>query len=440
MANTELDLIVATLRRESVHEVLSRGVKDSWFFQLDEVWKFITDYCKKYNNVPSLGIVKEKFSDVDFDSVSEDVYLADWDYLIDELRQDVVKEGIRYLFHAIEPYYEDVEDHDWFEVYKKLRSNMDKLSTSVNLLKDMDIIREWGSRYKEFLNKSNEDKGIVTQHRFLDMETNGFHPGNVIVMVARPGQGKSWICTDWAVRALFQGFDILHISLEMTSNEVGYRVDTIFSNLVSHGEQIMRNRALNFGDGVSAIEYKRYLEGAGKWVDNKYIVATNEGSDRAHDIESVIAKIDRYRPGFVVVDYITLLTGTRDQADIAEVTKALKKAAIQYNTVILEVAQVGRSAMYRTDKNIGLEDIAYADAIGQDPDKVVTLQRDRENDTAKVCFIKNRQGRDEFDGLINFKPDIGDFSEHRMLDDDDIPWDSFEGEDDNRFAHLEEDE
>lgn len=428
--NAELVLIKSVLNRQSATDVLSEGVKESWFFSYGDVWKFVIDYCKEYSGVPPAATVKEKFPDIDFDAVSDEICAADWRYLIDELRKNALKEGLRGVVSDVATYYQTETEKSWFDIFGGFKKKVESLASSVNLLSDIDLISDWESRMQEFLGKSNIDsKPVMTGNDIIDEKTYGFHPGNIIVLTARPGQGKSWIATDWGVKALLQGFDVLHVSLEMTSNEVGYRVDTILSNfLASSDGEIIRNKSLNFGDGIQATEYRFFLEGVANRFNAKYIVATNEGLTEGYGIDSVIAKIDQYKPGLVIIDYLTLLTGTRDQADIGEATRAFKRAAIQFKVPIIEITQTNRAAVYNTDKRINVENLGYSDTIGQDADKIATIQRNHDERTAMISFIKNRQGEDRFEANINFNPNIGDFSEATIYSgsDDDKGFSGFE--------------
>ena len=127
----------------------------------------------------------------------------------------------------------------------------------------------------------------------------GIMPGQLGVFLAYPGIGKSWMALYFAVQAWKQGKSPMIISLEMSETEVRNRVFAIM------GEGLWSHRKLS--NGEIEIDMLR------KWHANKvegrpefHIISNDSGGEVTPSV--IRGKIDQYKPDFVIVDYLQLMS------------------------------------------------------------------------------------------------------------------------------------
>lgn len=229
----------------------------------------------------------------------------------------------------------------------------------------------------EFLSRLYEglEKPVMTGVAELDALTGGMFPGEMTVIGARPGVGKSAFGMHIALHAARAGASVCVCSREMTDVQYGQRLLARISGLdgmalrtgrLSDGDWPRLDDAmtelgalpLKFLFGVSAVEdlraQARRLKGAG-----------------ALDV--------------LVVDYLQLLqTAQRFQEEylrVGHVSKALKAIALDLHIVVIALAQVGRSAQ---GKMPTMAELRSSGEIEQDADSILFLHRPEEAGDASV--------------------------------------------------------
>ena len=220
-----------------------------------------------------------------------------------------------------------------------------------------------------------EEKPITTGAADLDAIMGGVFPGELTVIGARPGVGKSAFGMNLAIHAAHAGASVCVCSREMTDVQYGQRLLARISGLdgmalrtgrLSDGDWPRLDDAmtelgalpLKFLFGVSAVEdlraQARRLKGAG-----------------ALDV--------------LVVDYLQLLqTAQRFQEEylrVGHVSKALKAIALDLHIVVIALAQVGRSAQ---GKMPTMAELRSSGEIEQDADSILFLHRPEEAGDASV--------------------------------------------------------
>lgn len=241
-------------------------------------------------------------------------------------------------------------------------------------------------------------RGIGTGFGDLDDLTTGIHPGQLIVIAARPGVGKSAFAVNLAYNMSVK-IPTIYFSLEMSRLELAERLVCLESQVSLH---LMRS-----GD-MDATQQFQMKQGAEMLYDKKIQI-----DDFATSSISRLSSVARYmqrkhKVGLVIVDYLQLLTPTdrklpREQ-QIAEMTRGLKQLAKSMDVPVIVLAQLNREIEKRPDKRPRLSDLRESGAIEQDADQVWFLHRpalymDRTNPKyddckyeANVFVEKNRSG------------------------------------------------
>lgn len=215
--------------------------------------------------------------------------------------------------------------------------------------------------------------GLETGFYDLDKITAGLHGGEMIILAARPGMGKTAFAlniatnaaqtTDKAV-AVFN----LEMSAEMLVNRMISSVGQIDSYKLQTG-QLQHN------------DWKRYNEALSQLADTNIYIEDNAGIT-ASEIRAKCRRLANQEKGLglVVIDYLQLVTtGNKRvesrQVEVSEISRSLKTMALELNVPVIALAQLSRSAEKRENSQPMLADLRESGSLEQDADMVLFINR-----------------------------------------------------------------
>ncbi len=249
------------------------------------------------------------------------------------------------------------------------------------------------------LTQKIELSGISTGFTKLDNLIDGFQPGHLITIGARPGVGKTWAALNFTYQiSIKQRKKVLFISLEMSAEAITYRLLGILSGI---NPKIIKRGSFNSEESKKiGIAYES-LEKL-----SIYIIYDPSLSY----LENLKTFIDECESDYdlIIIDHIGLIkTNAKDRvAQVTEVTRYLKLLAVNRKIPVIELAQINRGG----DKPgmSKLSDLRESGSIEQDSDLIIFLYReflyDKKADPNLVefCIAKNREGEE---GIISFEKD-----------------------------------
>lgn len=225
----------------------------------------------------------------------------------------------------------------------------------------------------------------------LDRILGGWNAGDLVVMAARPGQGKTALALSLMYEFAKIGGKGLFISLEMSSEQLAKRYLSLLVNIPNwkiRNATLKENEVFYLCDTVnkSRVEF---------FVDDDPNCTINQ-------IKSKV-KIHKAKHGLdlLVIDYIQLVKGTKSnrEQEIAEISRNLKLLAKELQITVIVLAQLSRKCEERSDKRPMLSDIRESGSIEQDADVVLFPFRPAyysgekmEKEEAEVIVAKNRHG------------------------------------------------
>lgn len=227
----------------------------------------------------------------------------------------------------------------------------------------------------------------------LDAIIGGLRPGNVYVVGARPGVGKSVLGMQFA-QALEKHGAVPFISLEMGKTEIGKR-------LIANEAEISLSRV----DSGNLNDRERKI--IDKWrserMANGRIAILNESLTMSQIKKFVHGVNRRQRISGIVIDYLQLInspSGDRRPRHelIAEASRQAKMLAVDYGVPLILLSQVNRNST-QTDDPPKMSDLRESGAIEQDASVVILLHRaisgqdEEAKTTLKVGVAKNRHGQ-----------------------------------------------
>jgi replicative DNA helicase len=238
-------------------------------------------------------------------------------------------------------------------------------------------------------------KSVPTGYTDLDRLTSGgFRDGELIVLAARPGMGKSAYAGNTGGKAADSGVPTLIFSLEQPRDEVLARMLSSVSR-VSH--ERIRKHELSEMDEFA-------LSGAGERMSHWPLWIEDTARRTMEQIAAVSRRHQRrHGLGLVIVDYLQLIAPTdskvhREQ-QVATISRSLKVLARDDLKVpVIVLAQLNREMEKRDDKRPRLSDLRESGAIEQDADMVLFIDRPSEYDPkampsdATLYLRKNRHG------------------------------------------------
>lgn len=237
-------------------------------------------------------------------------------------------------------------------------------------------------------------QGVKTGFKDLDALTNGFHPGNMIVLAARPAVGKSTLGLDIARYAsIHKGETSVIFSLEMSRSEITMR-------MLSAEARVPLN---NIRSGnLSEEEWSRMARRMGEisqapmFIDDSPNLSLMEIRAKSRRLKQ------RHNLKLIVIDYLQLMTSGKRvenrQQEVSEFSRQLKLLAKELNVPVVAISQLNRSPEQRSDKKPLLSDLRESGSIEQDADVVILLHRedlyDSQNRSGEADLIvaKHRNG------------------------------------------------
>lgn len=283
----------------------------------------------------------------------------------------------------------------------------------------------------DLFSKIGEDKnflqGLTTGFTGLDRFTNGFKPGNLIILAARPAVGKTTFAMNM-VTNISSRHDVACavFSLEMTKEELAQRL------LCSKGSVSM-DRALKGNltseDWTRLYNAQRSLSESKIFVDDTSMTTVPQILSKCRRIKA------RYGLGLVVVDHMQLLRAVKQsdsrQQEVTEISRDLKMLAKELQVPVIALSQLSRGVTGRKGSVPMLSDLRESGSIEQDADIVMFIHRpdtlpDAQKDIqsgkikkniSEIRIEKNRSGstgvvqllfKGEFSKFVNPPPDYLD--------------------------------
>ena len=237
-------------------------------------------------------------------------------------------------------------------------------------------------------------EGIKTGFKDLDALTHGFHPGNMIVLAARPAVGKSTLGLDIARYASIHKLDTSVIfSLEMSRSEITMRMLSAEARVPLNN---IRSGSLSDDEWARMARRMGEISEAPLFIDDSPNLSLMEIRAKARRLKQ------RHNLKLIVIDYLQLMTSGKRvenrQQEVSEFSRQLKLLAKELNVPVVAISQLNRSPEQRSDKKPMLSDLRESGSIEQDADVVILLHRDDLYDQqarsgeADLIVAKHRNG------------------------------------------------
>jgi len=358
--------------------------------------KSIKDYFGKYKTNPTMEAIKVLIDDVENDVLKTaivDSLRNAWQHresndlefvkekTLEFCKNQVVKNAIMESVELLET-----------QKYDEIKTIIDKAMTAGM---ERDIGHEYITGFEERMTQQTRNTMPTQWDSVNDLMDGGLAGGELGVVVAPAGIGKSWTLQALGAHAVKKGLNVIHYTLELNAQYVGLRYDTIVSgqptgNLQYYKDDVLK--AINKLKGNLIIKY----------------YPTRTASVNTITAHLQQCELQGIKPDMVIVDYADIMKSTQHfnekRHQIGHVYEELRGMAGEFEVPVWTASQANRSSLE--------EDVIGAEKVSEDYSKVMTADfvmsmsrkvEDKIANTGRFHVIKNRFGPDgiTFPATIN---------------------------------------
>ena len=347
--------------------------------------KEIRDYFFEYKTAPTLEVMKVKIDDMENDvlqvSVVENLKES-WRNVESTDLQFVQEQTLEFcrnqvMKNAI------MDSVDLIEVgqYDQIKKLVDEAMKAGS---DRDLGHDYIIGIEERLTKSTRDTVKTGWDPIDEVMDGGLGAGELGVVVAPAGIGKTWCLQSIGASAVKEGLNVVHYTLELNQNYVGLRYDTVFS-------------------GVTTADIKYYQDDVKKKIDQlKGKLLIKYFPTKSATVQTLAAHLSQIdiqgtKPDLVLVDYADILKGMGSEKRhvLENIYEDLRGLAGEIECPIWTASQANRSSL--EEDVIDATKVAEAYSKVMIADFVVSVSRkveDKIANTSRFHVIKNRFGID----------------------------------------------
>ncbi len=282
-----------------------------------------------------------------------------------------------------------------------------------------DILKDTIEKVDKLYNKKELITGLPSGFKDLDELTTGFQEGDLVVVGARPGMGKTAFALNIATHVGIEiRVPVAIFSLEMSNELIVLRM------ICSEAE--VDSKSVRSGYHTKE-DYRKLVNAAGRLAEAPIFI-----DDAFNSVLEMRAKARRLKAehglGLIIIDYLQLMRGetshTAREQVISDISRSLKALAKDLKVPVIVISQLNRSCEQRGDnKRPIIADLRESGAIEQDADTILFLYRgdyykakDAEEGVAELDVAKQRNGPTNMikltflDSFTKFK----DYSSHEV--------------------------
>lgn len=377
-------------------------LKDEYFLAPDDkaLFLIIRDFILKYNTLPSNDALGTELRQKK--GLSEDLLKSMADTL-NEINTNKDEPNIDWLLETTETFCQDKAIYNAISKSLEIINNKGNLSKGAipDLLSDAlavsfdpnvghDYLEDFEGRY-DYYHRVHER--VPFDLEFLNKITNGGLPKKTLnIILAGTGVGKSLFMCHCAAAALALGKNVLYITLELSQEEVGKRIDANLMNTPFKDLLILpKDTYLKRGQALKA-------KTNGKLIIKEYPTATAS----TLQFKALLRELElkkKFIPDIIFVDYLNICTSARIKPGgnvnsytyVKAIAEELRGLAVEYEVPLVSATQTNRTGYVSSD--IGLEDTSESFGLPATADFMVGLMRSETLDQLGQIEVKQLKNR-----------------------------------------------
>jgi replicative DNA helicase len=268
-----------------------------------------------------------------------------------------------------------------------------------------DLVHEVVDQIERAHHSKQEVTGIPTGLRAFDKMTTGFQKSDLILIAARPSQGKTALALNMVAHAVLEkNLPVLFFSLEMNRHAIMQRF------IASEAKVNLKDIRTGY---FKRDRWQDLTGAAARFAEAPLFINDNAGMT-VMNVRTISRQLmtrlrqEKKELGMVVIDYLGLLRsggGGRSenrQQEVSEISRGLKQLARELNVPVIALSQLSRASEDKTrlENRPKLSDLRDSGSLEQDADVVALIHREgyyKPNDPtlenkAEIIIAKQRQG------------------------------------------------
>lgn len=236
-----------------------------------------------------------------------------------------------------------------------------------------EILKRAQAKLEELAKNKRSITGIETGFPDFDKITTGLQGGEMIILAARPGMGKTALALNMA------NYAAMHTKKAVAIFNLEMSADMLINRMISSTGQIDAYK-LQTGN-MQEKDWKRYNEALSQLANTNIYIEDNAGVT-AQEIRAKCRRLASSENGLglVVIDYLQLVSsGSRRiesrQVEVSEISRSLKTMALELDVPVIALSQLSRSAEKRESNQPMLADLRESGSLEQDADMVLFINR-----------------------------------------------------------------
>ncbi len=377
--------------------------KNNWYRQIMDIMfpeyfdgyyriliNYQIEYFKKYHIQADYSELIDIISDKNKDEIVKDHLFA----LVNKIKtQDIPKSKMQSIKDRAYAYFKSQKikntlielASDWkHQTYESMKK---KLEDALKAGESKDIGHDYILDVEARMKKDYRDP--VSALAGLDNYIGGGLAGGELgVVLAPPGIGKSMMLVRFATSALLQGKKIVYYSLELSEKVIGQRFDACLNNIeiddVWNFKEIIKEKICELKQKNSGLVIKSFPKAT---INNIY----------SH-LET-LASNENFIPDIIFIDYADIMRATTKYTDkrhaLTSIYEDVRALAVEFKIPIWTASQTNRGAMEKEKYN--LDSIGESLGKAATADIIISIGRTNDfknEDAAVVGILKNRNGRD----------------------------------------------
>lgn len=336
LASVELQVISKLLVSEDQDEIDTLlSFNENYYSLFNKQIEFIKDHVSKYGQVPDVFTFQSEFPDVELVRVDEPL-----EYLVNGMRKNRQRIILLETFNKID----ELESEDVSEAWKYIAQQYDK-AAELDESKPMNIIKQAEERSEQVLEYSKQIR-IPTGFSEIDKLMYGglSTVEELLLIIARTGTGKSWLCTKMMESAQSNGFPVLYYSPEMQSSYLATRFDTWRAHF--------KNSELF--TGRYSEDYVQYIKNLPNEETPALVVEDKDVPDGV-SVRSLTPLVKRYGIKLLIIDGLSYMKDdekhSRDYDKYKHICTGLFNLSKQFGCAVVIAMQANRATLESKDEN-----------------------------------------------------------------------------------------
>ncbi|WP_274968308.1 replicative DNA helicase [Succinimonas amylolytica] len=379
-------------RNEIIYKVISQLVNENKNVDVFSVGEILNEKkeFKQYGDGVSYLVI----------GLPDNVATRDLISNAERIKQCSIRRQLNRLLEKVKARNEDPQGESLESTFNNTCSELEEIAERIFASSQgpQDLTRAYFERGLDIRDRQQnpekyQNEVIPTGYPAIDqILTGGFRKGNLIVIGARPGTGKTTLGLNIAERLIFNSTikePVLFFSLEMPFHEITDRFIASVAG-IDHSQILNAN--------LSCDDYVLWQNGSEKLKNSNVIFVDDKSNIKPIEIKARASRFKQRRGlSLIVIDYLQYIqiAGYKNRVEeLSEISRQLKSLAKDLNVPVIALAQLNRNSENRSDRTPGPADLRGSGSIEQDADIAMFIYRkDPHDQQTEIIVSKNRHGK-----------------------------------------------